>query len=89
MAQLLGLDIPGVGHAEEPTVWTRGPLTQHVQGSSTSSQTAYSPASTEYSRSAGLTPSSRPLEWPQEFPGGSIPFHGYDFQSFTNPDSFY
>ncbi|KAL5518809.1 hypothetical protein ACEPAH_492 [Sanghuangporus vaninii] len=90
MARLLGLEIPGVVHAPIPPVpWVRGPMTQHVQGSAASSQTAYSPASTEYSRSAGLTPSSRPLDWMQEYPDSSIPFHGYDFQSFTNPDSFY
>ncbi|KAL5534107.1 hypothetical protein ACEPAG_568 [Sanghuangporus baumii] len=90
MARLLGLEIPGVVHAPlPPAPWARGPMTQHVQGSAASSQTAYSPASTEYSRSAGLTPSSRPLDWMQEYPNSSIPFHGYDFQSFTNPDSFY
>ncbi|OCB85639.1 WD40 repeat-like protein [Sanghuangporus baumii] len=77
MARLLGLEIPGVVHAPIPPVpWARGPMTQHVQGSAASSQTAYSPASTEYSRSAGLTPSSRPLDWTQEYPDSSIPFHG-------------
>ncbi|EJD03824.1 uncharacterized protein FOMMEDRAFT_19176, partial [Fomitiporia mediterranea MF3/22] len=87
MAQLLGLEIPGVNPTVHQPPWASG----SVPNSSSSSQTGFSPASADYTRPGTVPPSNAPApgQWMQEFPDSSIPFQGYDFQSFTNSDMYY